>query len=159
MDLVRPGLLLYGILPWPGLEKKIDLRPVLSWKTRVVFLKTVRRGTPLSYGWTWRARRRSRIATLPVGYADGYRRDLSGRGEVLIKGSRCPVVGRVTMDQILVDVTDRPGVEAGEEVVLVGAQGQAKISVSDMAGWADTIPYEIVCGISKRVPRLFRRSR
>ncbi len=159
MDLVRPGLLLYGIPPWPGLEKKIDLRPVLAWKTRVVFLKTVRRGTPLSYGWTWRARRRSRIATLPVGYADGYRRDLSGRGEVLIKGHRCPVVGRVTMDQILVDVTDRPGVEAGEEVVLVGAQGRAEISVSDMAGWADTIPYEIVCGISKRVPRLFRGSR
>lgn len=159
MDLVRPGLLLYGVPPWPGLEKKIDLRPVLSWTTRVVFLKTVPRGTPLSYGWTWRARRRSRIATLPVGYADGYRRDLSGRGEVLIKGGRCPVVGRVTMDQILVDVTDRPGVEVGEEAVLIGAQGREKITASTMAQWADTIPYEILCGISKRVPRRVRGER
>jgi alanine racemase len=159
LDLVRPGLLLYGVPPWPGLERKIDLRPVLSWKTRVVFLKTVRRGTPLSYGWTWRARRRSRIATLPVGYADGFRRELSGRGEVLIKGNRCPVVGRVTMDQILVDVTDRPGVEVGEDVVLIGDQGREKITASEMARGADTIPYEILCGISKRVPRRVRGER
>lgn len=159
LDLVRPGLLLYGVPPWPGLERKIDLRPVLSWKTRVVFLKTVRRGTPLSYGWTWRARRRSRIATLPVGYADGFRRELSGRGEVLIKGNRCPVVGRVTMDQILVDVTDRPGVEVGEDVVLIGDQGREKITASDLARGADTIPYEILCGISKRVPRRVRGER
>ncbi len=159
LDLVRPGLLLYGVPPWPGLGKKIDLRPVLAWKTRVVFLKTVRRGTPLSYGWTWRARRRSRIATLPVGYADGYRRDLSGRGEVLIKGVRCPVVGRVTMDQIVVDVTDRPGVEVGEEVVLIGTQGRETITASELADGAHTIPYEILCGLSKRVPRLIRGDR
>ncbi|HND64905.1 MAG TPA: alanine racemase, partial [Elusimicrobiota bacterium] len=135
-NLVRPGLVLYGIVPWPALERKIDLRPVLSWKTRVVFLKTVRRGTPLSYGWTWRAPRRSRIATLPVGYADGYRRDLSNKGRVLVKGRRCPVVGRVTMDQILVDVTDEPGVDAGEEVVLIGSQGRQRLTAETMAGWA-----------------------
>lgn len=155
-DLVRPGLILYGAAPWPGLGRKIDLRPVLSWKTRVVFVKTVARGTPLSYGWTWKARRRSRIATLPVGYADGYPRALSNRGEVLIKGRRCPVVGRVTMDQILVDVTGLPGMDAGEEAVLIGGQGRERLTAEDLAGWAETIPYEILCGISKRVPRLVR---
>ncbi len=155
-NLVRPGLALYGVVPWPALGRTIDLRPVLSWKTRVVFLKTVCRGTPLSYGWTWRARRRSRIATLPVGYADGYRRDLSNKGQVLVKGRRCPVVGRVTMDQILVDVTGLTGIEVGEEVVLLGRQGQDQVSAEEMAGWAKTIPYEILCGISKRVPRVER---
>lgn len=153
-DLVRPGLVLYGVVPWPALARTIDLRPVLSWKTRVVFLKTVPKGTPLSYGWTWRARRRSRIATLPVGYADGYRRDLSNKGHVLVKGRRCPVVGRVTMDQILVDVTDLTGIEVGEEVVLLGRQGREQVTAEEMAAWAETIPYEILCGISKRVPRM-----
>ncbi len=157
-NLVRPGLMLYGIAPWPALERKMDLHPVLSWKTRVVFVKTVRRGTPLSYGWTWRAPRRSRIATLPVGYADGYRRDLSNKGRVLVKGQRCPVVGRVTMDQILVDVTAVPGVEAGEEVVLLGRQGRDQVTAVEMADWLKTIPYEILCGISKRVPRLIMGS-
>jgi alanine racemase len=153
-DLVRPGLVLYGIPPWPALKRVVDLRPVLAWKTRMVFMKTVARGTPLSYGWTWRARRRSRVATLPVGYADGYRRALSNRGEVLVRGRRCPVLGRVTMDQILVDVTGRPGVDVGEEVVLIGPQGRERVTVEEMADRSDTIPYEILCGISKRVPRL-----
>lgn len=155
-NLVRPGLALYGGVPWPALRRIIDLHPVLSWKARVVFLKTVAKGTPLSYGWTWRARRRSRIATLPVGYADGYRRELSNRGEVLVKGRRCPVVGRVTMDQILVDVTGLPGVDVGEEAVLIGRQGKEEVTAEEMAGWAKTIPYEILCGISKRVPRAYR---
>ncbi|MBK8576562.1 MAG: alanine racemase [Elusimicrobia bacterium] len=153
-SLVRPGLVLYGIVPWPALGRTIDLRPVLSWKTRVVFLKTVPKGTPLSYGWTWRTRRRSRIATLPVGYADGYRRDLSNKGQVLVKGRRCPVVGRVTMDQILVDVSGLTGVEVGEEVVLLGRQGRDQVRAEEMADWAKTISYEILCGISKRVPRV-----
>lgn len=154
--MVRPGLVLYGIHPWPGLKRIVDLRPVLSWKTRVVFVKTIARGTPLSYGWTWRARRRSRIATLPVGYADGYRRELSNRGEVLVKGRRCPVVGRVTMDQILVDVTGVSGMDAGEEVVLMGSQGRERVSAEEMADRAGTIPYDILCGLSKRVPRVLR---
>lgn len=154
-QLIRPGLALYGVVPWPALRREVDLRPVLSWKTRVVFLKTVRRGTPLSYGWTWRARRRSRIATLPVGYADGYRRCFSNKGEVLMKGRRCPVVGRVTMDHILVDVTGLAGVDVGEEVVLMGRQGEAQIRAEEMSDWGATIPYEILCGISKRVPRVY----
>jgi alanine racemase len=116
------------------------------------------KGTPVSYGWTWRAPRRSRIATLPVGYADGYPRVLSNRGDVLIQGRRCPVVGRVTMDQILVDVTGLRGVDVGEEVVLIGQQGGQKITAEDLALAAGTIPYEILCGISKRVPRHYRAS-
>jgi alanine racemase len=154
-DLVRPGLALYGVAPWPGIPGAGALRPVLSWKTHVVFLKTVKAGTPVSYGWTWRARVPSRIATLPVGYADGYRRDLSNKGRVLIRGRRCPVVGRVTMDQILVDVTGIPGVDVGEEAVLIGAQGRERITAEALAEAAGTIPYEILCGISKRVPRRY----
>lgn len=155
-NLVRPGLILYGLWPDTGGKRKIPVRPVLSWKTRVVFVKMVPRGTPLSYGGLWRARRRSRIATLPVGYADGYRRDLSNRGRVLIKGQKCPVVGRVTMDQILVDITGLPGVDVGEEAVLIGTQGKETLSAEQMAADLDTVAYEVVCGISKRVPRVYR---
>ncbi|HNG44921.1 MAG TPA: alanine racemase [Elusimicrobiota bacterium] len=157
-DLVRPGIALFGVPPSPSLGKILSLRPVLSWKTRVVFVKMIPKGTPVSYGWTWRAPRRSRIATLPVGYADGYPRVLSNRGEVLLRGRRCPVVGRVTMDQILVDVTGLRGVDVGEEVVLIGQQGGQKITAEDLALAAGTIPYEILCGISKRVPRHHRAS-
>jgi alanine racemase len=151
--LVRPGLALYGAPPIPGVR---DLHPVLSWKTRVVFLKTVPRGTAVSYAGTFRTSRRSRLATLPVGYADGYRRALSNRGQVLIRGRRCPVAGRVTMDQVVVDVTGLPGVDVGEEVVLLGAQGRERITADEMAAWAGTISYEIFCGISARVPRVYK---
>lgn len=157
MDLVRPGLALYGVSLGAAPRRPL-LQPVLSWKSRVVFVKTVRAGTPLSYGWAWRARRRSRIATLPVGYADGYARALSNRGTVLVGGRRCPVVGRVTMDQILVDVTGVPAVEPGAEAVLIGAQGRHRLTVEDMAAAAGTIPYETLCGISRRVPRVVRGS-
>jgi alanine racemase len=152
LDLVRPGLALYGVPPAPGVQ---GLAPVLSWRTRVVFLKTVPRGTPVSYGAAWRAPRRSRLATLPVGYADGYRRALSGNARVLIKGRSVPVVGRVTMDQVVVDVTGVPGVDVGDEVVLLGSQGRRRITAVQMAEWAGTISYEILCGISGRVPRLY----
>jgi alanine racemase len=152
-DLVRPGLALFGAPPAPGVR---GLRPVLSWKTRVVFLKTVPKGTLVSYGGTFRASRRSRLATLPVGYADGYRRAFSNRGHVLIRGVECPVAGRVTMDQTVVDVTDVPGVAVGEEAVLLGAQGRARVTADDLAAWADTLSYEILCGISPRVPRVHR---
>lgn len=151
-DMARPGLALYGVPPAPGVR---GLVPVLTWKTRVVFLKDVSKGTRVSYGGTWRASRRSRLATLPVGYADGYRRALSNRGEVLVRGRRCPVVWRVTMDQIIVDVTDARGADIGEEVVLLGRQGRASVTAEDMAAWADTIPYEILCGLSARVPRVY----
>jgi alanine racemase len=154
-DMVRPGLALYGIVP-PEDRRSAAFRRVMSWRTRAVFLKTVPPRTPVSYGGTFRTRRRSRLATLPVGYADGYRRALSNRGQVLVKGRRCPVVGRVTMDQIIVDVTDVPPVDVGEEVVLLGSQGRETISAEEMAAWADTIPYEILCGITSRVPRVVK---
>ena len=152
-DLVRPGLALYGVPPFSGAG---GLLPVMSWKTRVVFLKTVPKGTFVSYGGIFRATRRSRLATLPVGYADGYRRAFTGKASVLVKGRRVPVAGRVTMDQIVVDVTGVPGVDVGEEVVLLGRQGRESVAASDMAAWADTIPYEILCGVSRRVPRVCR---
>lgn len=149
-DLVRPGLALYGASPVPGVR---GLSPVMTWKTRVVFLKEVAKGVRVSYGGTWRAPKRSRLATLPVGYADGYRRGFSGKASVLVRGRRCPVAGRVTMDQIVVDVTGLPRVTVGEEVVLMGKQGREEISAGELAEWAGTIPYEIFCGISARVPR------
>jgi alanine racemase len=155
LDWVRPGLSLYGILPWDERRSQPSLRPVLSWKTRIVFIKSVPAGTPVSYGATFHTSRPSRLATLPVGYADGYRRDLSGAGQVLIQGVRCPVIGRVTMDHTMVDVTDLDaGVEVGEEVVLLGSQGSEEISAWDIARVCRTIPYEILCGISQRVPRV-----
>lgn len=152
-DLVRPGLALYGLSPAPAADMSA-FAPVMEWKTRVVFLKKVQPGAAVSYGGTFRAKRISWLATLPVGYADGYRRGLSNKGQVLVRGARCPVVGRVTMDQIIVDVTDVPGVEVGDETVLIGAQGAERISAEEMAEWADTISYEIVCGVSARVPRV-----
>ena len=156
MDWVRPGLSLYGISPFDK-EEKMDLRPVLSWKTRIAFIKSVPEGTSLSYGATFRTSRPSRIATLPVGYADGYRRELSNAGQVLIHGVRCPAVGRVTMDHTLVDVTDlEPHADVGDEAVLLGNQEQETISAWEIARICRTIPYEILCGISPRVPRVFR---
>jgi alanine racemase len=158
LDAVRPGLSLYGVSPWDGGHAHPLLRPVLSWKTRIAFIKSVPAGGTVSYGATFRATRPSRLATLPVGYADGYRRDLSNKGEVLVRGKRCPVAGRVTMDHIMVDVTDLgAGVDAGEEVVLLGSQEGQEISAWDMARLCGTIPYEILCGISPRVPRVVGR--
>ena len=127
---------------------------MLSWKTGVTHLKTVEPGTAVSYGGTWVAQRRSQIATLPVGYADGFGRTFSNRGSVLIRGQRAPVVGRVTMDMSLVDVTDVPGVQVHDEVVLVGTQGAQRLPDEELAELSDTIPYEVMCGIGARVPRV-----
>ena len=153
-DMVRPGLILYGLLPFEGAEKKIKVSPVLSWKTRIVFLKKVPRGTPVSYGRTFSTGRRSLIATLPVGYADGYSRRLSNKADVLIRGRRCPVVGRVTMDMIMADVTGLPGATIGDEAALIGTQSGETITAEELAGRAGTINYEITCAISSRVPRI-----
>jgi alanine racemase len=145
-DAVRPGLALYGLLS--------GLTPVLSWKTRVVYLKRLRKNLAVSYGRTFTTKRPSIIATLPVGYADGFSRQFSNRGEVLINSKRCPVVGRVTMDMTMVDVTGVPGIEIGAEAVIIGRQGSEKITVADMAKSLNTITYEVVCGIGCRVPRV-----
>lgn len=153
-NLVRPGLALYGVSPAPWIVPPRPFEPVLSWKTAIVHLKTVPTGTAVSYGGTWTARRTTRIATLPVGYADGYPRRLSNRAQVLVRGQRAPVVGRVCMDLCMADVTDIAGVAQGDEVVLLGRQGAHEIGAVELAGWLETIPYEVLCGVGARVPRV-----
>jgi alanine racemase len=157
--MVRPGLALYGIYPSPACSKEITLKPVLSWKTRVLQLKQVPEGSSLGYGRTFATRRESLIATLPVGYADGYQRVLSNRAEVLVRGGRAPVAGRVSMDLTMIDVTDIGEIKQGDEVVLLGRQGDAEISADEMAAWSNTISYEILTSIGARVPRIYYNSK
>lgn len=156
LDMVRPGLSLYGYSLGP-ISGKVKLLPVLSWHTQIVFIKKVRPGTPISYGQTFKTKKESVIATLPVGYADGVPRRVSNTGFVLVSGQKCPIVGRVTMDQIMIDVTG-VSAEVGTNVVLIGKQGQVEITVNDWASWAETISYEIFCGISHRVPRILKEN-
>lgn len=154
LDLVRPGLMLYGVPP-ATLPADVRIHPVLSWQTKLIFLKKVKAGTPISYGGTFRTKRESEIATIPVGYADGLPRLASNRGMILIRGKRCPIVGRVTMDHTMVDVTG-VGATVGDTAVLIGEQGVDSLGALDWAGWAETNSYEILCGISKRVPRFLK---
>ena len=154
MNLARPGLALYGLVPAPWLRPARLLEPILSWKTAVVHVKSVPPGTPISYGSTWTAARPSRIATLPVGYADGWSRLLSNRGAVLLRGHRAPIVGRVCMDLCMVDVTDIPGAEVGDEVVLLGRQGTEMQDAHQLAALQGTIAYDVLCAIGARVPRV-----
>ena len=156
--MVRPGLALYGVYPSPQLSNEIELKPVLSWKTRILQLKRVPEGTSLGYGRTFVTKRESLIATLPVGYADGYQRILSNRGAVLVRGCRAPVAGRVSMDLTTIDVTDIDEVQQGDEVTLLGRQGDVTISADEMASWANTISYEILTSIGARVPRIHNNS-
>ncbi len=167
---VRPGLILYGINPigsrelhgvsnsgevnWEGVLA--SLRPVLSFKTCVAQLKTVKKGKTIGYGDSYITTRDSQIATLPVGYADGFMRILSNKGAVLVRGQRAPIVGRISMDLSTIDVTDVTGVEIGDEVVLIGRQGGEEMGASEMAALAGTIPYEILCRIGGRVTRVYR---
>jgi alanine racemase len=152
--MVRPGIMLYGYNP---LESRVDadLRPVLSLVTRIALLKRVPAGVPISYGRTFVTRRESLIATLPIGYADGYSRGLSNSGEAIVRGKRARVAGRVCMDMTMLDVTDVPGVTEGDEAVLIGSQGNERITADDIATKTGTIPYEVLCAISGRVPRIY----
>jgi alanine racemase len=158
-NLVRPGLAVYGVRPAGARPGDPTLVPALSWRTQIVFLKDHRKGAALGYGGTWTAPRRSRIATLPVGYNDGYRFAFSNKAEVLVRGRRCPVVGRVSMDYVTVDVTRVPGASVGDVVTLLGRDGDEEVGAADLAGLADTIPYEILCGIGRRVRRRYVRAR
>jgi alanine racemase len=153
-DMVRPGIMLYGVYPSLAMAQQITLKPVLSWKSKILQLKKVPAGTSISYGQTFITKRESVIATLPVGYADGYQRLLSNRGEVLVRRQRAPIAGRVCMDLTMIDVTDIRNVQQGDEVVLLGRQGEAEISADEMAAWANTISYEILTSIGARVPRI-----
>lgn len=153
LDLCRTGLALYGASPVAGFQAR--LQPVLSWKSRVSLVRDVPAGCGISYGRTFVTPRNMRVATLAVGYADGYQRHLSNRGAgVLIGGAFCPLLGRVTMDQIMVDVSDCSAAVPGAEAVLIGRQGDLQISAAQLADWAGTIPWEIFTGLGRRVERL-----
>lgn len=158
MDMVRVGIAGYGIYPSQDVSReKVHLKPVMELKSHVVFVKEVSAGTPISYNGTHITSRTTTVATIPVGYADGYPRSLSGKGEVLIRGKRAAVLGRICMDQMLVDVTDIPGVHEMDEVVLVGNSGEDMISVDELGEDSGRFPYEFVCGIGKRVPRIIKK--
>ena len=158
-EMVRSGIVTYGMYPSdevdPGL---LDLKPALQWRSRVTHIKMLPPGREISYGGTFVTTRRTRVATVPVGYADGYRRSLSGKFYVLIRGRRAPILGRVCMDQMLVDITDVPDVKIDDPVVLVGSDGNDVITMEEIAAAADSFNYEFVCGISRRVPRRYRQN-
>jgi alanine racemase len=157
-SLLRPGLAIYGLPPVPAVRERVELRPVMTFKTRVVQVKRVPAGVGVSYGHTFVTPRPSAIGVLAVGYADGYRRGLQHGGEVMIRGRRAPVVGAVCMDLTMVDLTDIPGAAVGDEVILWGGAGEAMISVNDIARLAQTISYEMLCTVGKRVPRVYRKA-
>lgn len=154
-DGVRPGLVLYGVSPLSTPPADLRLAPVLAFKTRIMQVRNVKNGSSIGYGDAYTVRRDSVIATLPVGYADGLMRALSNRGQALVRGQRVPIVGRISMDLTLIDVTELPAVEVGDEVVLIGTQGSEAIRVEDVARVAETIPYEILCRLGTRVPRIY----
>jgi alanine racemase len=159
-NLVRGGISIYGYYPSTNLRihAKTQLLPILQWETRIVHIKTIEAGSSISYGRSYFASDNMRVATLPVGYADGYNRLLSNRGYVLIRGKRAPIIGRICMDQCMVDITAIPDAEVGDTVVLLGEQGQESICADEMADICETISYEILTSISERVPRVYIES-
>ncbi len=157
-SLVRPGITLYGYHTLPSTIVAPAFKPVLSLRSTIAQIKIIEPGDTVSYKGTFVAGRRSRIAVLPLGYADGYSRRLSNRGMVLIQGRRAPVVGLVCMDMVMIDVTDVPSAQVGDEAMLIGRQGAEAIWADEVAGWMDTIPYEVLCAIGPRVPRVYHEA-
>ena len=152
LDMVRPGILLYGVLPDPASQRTVDVRPVMSLTSQVVYFKVVKAGNPVSYGATWAPVDDTRVVTVPIGYGDGYPRALSSRGEVLIRGHRYPIVGRICMDQFMVDI-GQDSAWNEDEVVLIGSQGGNAITAEALAQAAGIIPYEVLVGLNERIPR------
>jgi alanine racemase len=157
LNMVRAGLMLYGAYPSKHLRSVVPLKPVMTLETRVMHIKALPPGVPISYSRTFHTQRESRIAVLAIGYGDGYRHCLSNRGKVLIQGREVPVVGSICMDLTMVDTTEITEARAGDEVVLFGRQEGKSIAVEDVAQWAGTIPYEVLCGIGPRVPRIYKK--
>jgi alanine racemase len=159
-NLVRCGISMYGYYPSAYIEKhaKVSLFPVLQWETRIVYVKTLKAGSSVSYGRSFIASSSRKVATLPVGYADGYNRLLGNRASVLVRGKRAPVIGRVCMDQIMVDITHIPEAAVGDQVVLLGEQGAEKVTADELADLCGTISYEILTSISQRVPRIYHEA-
>ncbi len=156
LSLVRAGITLYGLSPSEEVTRDIlSLRPVLSLKSRLVYVKEIEAGTPVSYGGTFVAKERMRIATVPVGYGDGYPRSLSGKGSVLIRGKRASILGRICMDQFMVDVSAIPGVTEGDEVTLIGADGREEITMEELGALSGRFNYELACDLGKRIPRVY----
>jgi alanine racemase len=154
MDMVRPGIMLYGVYPSREVARVIEVHPALAWKSRVVYFKVVRAGHPVSYGSAWQSDHETRIVTVPVGYGDGYLRLMSNKARVLIGGKEYPQVGRICMDQMMVNI-EADSAYNGDEVILLGEADGHSISAEDLADWAGTIPYEILTNINTRVPRIY----
>ncbi len=156
LDMVRPGIMLYGVYPSEEVKRTITIQPILSWKSRVVFFKVVKPNHPVSYGSTWQSDRMTRVVTVPVGYGDGYFRAMSERAEVVIRGKRYPVIGRICMDQIMVNIGWETAYN-NDEVILLGHDSMtgASITCEELANWANTIPYEVLTNINTRVPRVY----
>ena len=156
MDIVRAGITLYGLWPSDEVDKsKIDLAPALELKSKISYVKTLEAGRQISYGGTYTTTKEERIATIPVGYGDGYPRSLSNKGYVLIHGKKAPICGRVCMDQFMVNVTDIPEVKTGDEVTLLGRDGSERITAEELGDLSKRFNYEFVCDLGKRIPRVF----
>lgn len=157
LDMVRAGIMAYGLYPSEEVPRDtVLLHPAMQWKAAISFVKTVKPGTKISYGGTYTAKREMKVATVPVGYADGMRRELSNRGRVLVHGEYAGIVGRVCMDQFMIDVTDIPGVKEGDTVTIFGRDGEKEISVEEIAALSHSFPYELVCCVTSRVPRFYK---
>ena len=155
-DMVRSGIVTYGMYPSGEVSPELlELKPALQWLSRVTHVKTLPAGREISYGGTYVTQKETRVATVPVGYADGYRRSLSGKFYVLIHGKRAPILGRICMDQMMVDVSDIPETRVNDRVTLVGRDGEEEITMETISAVADSFNYEFVCGISRRVPRIY----
>jgi alanine racemase len=154
LDMVRAGILLYGYYPSSEAPRTVTVRPALTWKSRVVYFKVVKPDHPVSYGSTWSTDTLTRVVTIPVGYGDGYFRSLSNKSQVLIRGRRYPVIGRVCMDQLMVDIGWETAYN-GDEVILLGEAGDERITPEELAEWAGTISYEVLTNINTRVPRVY----
>ena len=153
-SMVRLGILMYGVYPNPQIPKTIPVQPILAWHTKIVYFKVIQPHHPVSYGSTWQSETQTRLVTLPVGYGDGYHRRMSGQAQVLLRGKRYNVVGVVCMDQMMVNINWDSGYN-GDDVILIGEQGEESITVEELANWSGTISYEILTSINKRVPRKY----
>lgn len=157
LDMVRPGILFYGVYPSKELPKTISVRPALTWKSLVVYFKVIKPNHPVGYGLKWQSEKNVRAVTVPVGYGDGYFRSMSHKAQVIIRGNKYPVIGTISMDQIIVNIGDNSAYN-GDEVILLGSDGNKSITAEDLAEWAGTIPYEILTNINTRVPRVYKGS-
>ncbi|MFC2133945.1 alanine racemase [Bacteroidota bacterium] len=153
-DIVRPGIMLYGVYPSCKITKTINVQPALKWKSHIVYFKVIKPGHPVGYGSTWKTDHPVRAVTVPVGYGDGYLRSMSHKAEVIIAGRKYPIIGTVSMDQIVVNIEDNSAYN-GDEVVLIGSQKDCNLKCEDLAEWANTIPYEVLTNINTRVPRIY----